>query len=96
MRNFLLFGVYYFVVIFIVIADGVAAIESNSVSSEVFSHGSGGRVGCGATVRSYGAGGARSGHFDTRATTWRSQCAIHLLGTPTDVVQVSLFNYNLR
>ncbi|KOB68966.1 Uncharacterized protein OBRU01_11083 [Operophtera brumata] len=76
--------------------DGVAAIESNSVSNDVYSSNGGGRVGCGATVRGFGVGGARSGHFDTRSTTWRSQCAIHLLGGPTDVVQVSLFNYNLR
>ncbi|XP_053615621.1 uncharacterized protein LOC128678235 [Plodia interpunctella] len=69
------------------------AIESNAVSNEVSNNG---RVGCGATVRGFGPGGARSGHFDTRATTWRSQCAIHLLGASTDVVQVSLFNYNLR
>lgn len=71
-------------------------MESNSVSNEVYSSNGGGRVGCGATVRGFGAGGARSGHFDTRSATWRSQCVIHLLGAPTDVVQVSLFNYNLR
>lgn len=74
----------------------MAAIESNSVSNEVYNSNGGSRFGCGATVRGFGAGGARSGHFDTRSTTWRSQCAIHLLGAPTDVVQVSLFNYNLR
>ncbi|KAL4712710.1 hypothetical protein ACJJTC_008007, partial [Scirpophaga incertulas] len=69
-------------------------MENNVVSNEVSSNN--GRVGCGATVRGFGAGGARSGHFDTRASGWRTQCAIHLLGAPTDVVQVSLFNYNLR
>lgn len=72
-----------------------AMSENSVVSNEVSSNG-GEHVGCGATVRAYGAGGTRSGHFDTRATAWRSQCAIHLLGAPTDVVQVSLFNYNLR
>ncbi|XP_028178180.1 uncharacterized protein LOC114365738 [Ostrinia furnacalis] len=76
--------------------DRVAAMESNVVSNEVSANNGGGRVGCGATVRGYGPGGARSGHFDTRASGWRTQCAIHLLGAPTDVVQVSLFNYNLR
>ncbi|XP_050685628.1 uncharacterized protein LOC126980044 [Leptidea sinapis] len=69
------------------------AIENDVISNEISSNG---RVGCGATVRGYGAGGARSGHFDTRSSAWRTQCAIHLLGTPADVVQVSLFNYNLR
>ncbi|XP_050666671.1 uncharacterized protein LOC126966579 [Leptidea sinapis] len=69
------------------------AIENDVISNEISING---RVGCGATVRGYGAGGARSGHFDTRSSAWRTQCAIHLLGTPADVVQVSLFNYNLR
>ncbi|VVD04841.1 unnamed protein product, partial [Leptidea sinapis] len=69
------------------------AIENDVISNEISSNG---RVVCGATVRGYGAGGARSGHFDTRSSAWRTQCAIHLLGTPADVVQVSLFNYNLR
>lgn len=71
-------------------------MESNVVSNEVSTNNGGGRVGCGASVRGYGPGGTRSGHFDTRATGWRTQCAIQLLGAPTDVVQVSLFNYNLR
>ncbi|KAM3967894.1 uncharacterized protein ACR2FA_011443 [Aphomia sociella] len=75
--------------------DRVAAMESNSVANEV-SNNNGGRIGCGATVRGYGPGGTRSGHFDTRSTGWRSQCVIHLFGAPTDVVKVSLFNYNLR
>lgn len=69
-------------------------VDSNGMTNEVSSGGA--RVGCGATVRGYGAGGTRSGHFDSRANTWRAQCVIHLLGSPTDVVQVSLFNYNLR
>ncbi|KAJ8736263.1 hypothetical protein PYW08_006919 [Mythimna loreyi] len=70
-------------------------IDSSGMTNEV-SGGSSARMGCGATVRAYGPGGARSGHFDSRAGPWRSQCVIHLLGAPTDVVQVSLFNYNLR
>lgn len=77
------------------IGDSISAVDSNGITNEVFSI-SGGRIGCGAKVRGYGPGGLRSGHFDSRATTWRSQCAIHLIGAPTDVVQVSLFNYNLR
>ncbi|XP_073958408.1 uncharacterized protein isoform X2 [Choristoneura fumiferana] len=78
--------------------DGILDMESNSVTNEISSgSGSGGgRIGCGSRVRGYGPGGARSGHFDTHAAPWRSQCVIHLLGAPTDVVQVSLFNYNLR
>ncbi|XP_063548395.1 uncharacterized protein LOC134755756 [Cydia strobilella] len=77
--------------------DRLLDLDSNSVINEISSGvGAGGRVGCGARVRGYGPGGARSGHFDTRASAWRAQCAIHLLGTPTDVVQVTLFNYNLR
>ncbi|XP_052759011.1 uncharacterized protein LOC113518546 [Galleria mellonella] len=76
--------------------DRMAIIDSNSAANEVSHNNGGGRIGCGATVRAYGPGGARSGHFDTRATAWRSQCVVHLLGAPTDVVQVSLFNYNLR
>lgn len=70
-------------------------VDSNGMTNEV-SSANGARIGCGATVRGYGAGGARSGHFDTRASTWRGQCVIHLLGAHSDVVQVSLFNYNLR
>ncbi|XP_049875349.1 uncharacterized protein LOC126373290 isoform X2 [Pectinophora gossypiella] len=76
--------------------DRISSLETNAVSNEVSNNNGGGHIGCGATVRGYGAGGLRSGHFDTRATAWRTQCAIHLLGAPTDVVQVSLFNYNLR
>lgn len=72
-----------------------SGMEVDPVSNEILGN-HGGHIGCGATVRGYGVGGVRSGHFDTRTTGWRSQCAIHLLGTPTDVVQVSLFNYNLR
>ncbi|XP_032528119.1 uncharacterized protein LOC116778281 [Danaus plexippus] len=70
------------------------AIDNDATSNEISNNN--GRIGCGATVRGFGAGVIRSGHFDTRATTWRAQCIIHLLGMPTDVVQVSLFNYNLR
>ncbi|CAB3256480.1 unnamed protein product [Arctia plantaginis] len=70
-------------------------VDSNGITNEVSSE-NGARVGCGSTVRGYGAGGARSGHFDTRASAWRAQCVIHLLGAHSDVVQVSLFNYNLR
>lgn len=66
-------------------------LDSNDIGNT-----SGGRIGCGAKIRGFGAGGFRSGHFDTRATNWRGQCSIHLYGAPTDVVQVSLFNYNLR
>lgn len=76
--------------------DRVALAENNVASNEVTSSNGGGHIGCGATVRGYGPGRARSGHFDTRATAWRAQCVIHLLGAPTDVVQVSLFNYNIR
>ncbi|XP_013135334.1 PREDICTED: uncharacterized protein LOC106100826 [Papilio polytes] len=68
----------------------------NTVITNEISHTKNGRVGCGASVRGFGPGGVRSGHFDTRATPWRTQCTIHLFGSPTDVVQVSLFNYNLR
>ncbi|CAH0727426.1 unnamed protein product, partial [Brenthis ino] len=75
--------------------DRTSGTDGDAVSNEILNN-NGGHIGCGATVRGYGVGGIRSGHFDTRATAWRSQCAIHLLGTPTDVVQVSLFNYNLR
>ncbi|GBP89680.1 hypothetical protein EVAR_65742_1 [Eumeta japonica] len=52
-------------------------LESNAVSHDAgasvgaFGGGAGGRVGCGAKVRGYGAGGARSGHFDTRTAHWR-------------------------
>ncbi|XP_028041403.1 uncharacterized protein LOC114251372 [Bombyx mandarina] len=74
--------------------NGDAALDALG-SNEVFAN-SGGRIGCGAIVRGYGPGGLRSGHFDTRATTWRTQCTVHLIGAATDVVQVSLFNYNLR
>ncbi|XP_041975372.1 uncharacterized protein LOC121730413 [Aricia agestis] len=74
--------------------DKSSEIEVDALSNEIST--SNGRVGCGATVRGYGPGGVRSGHFDTRTATWRAQCAIHLIGTPTDVIQVSLFNYNLR
>ncbi|XP_026319876.1 uncharacterized protein LOC113230249 [Hyposmocoma kahamanoa] len=73
--------------------DGLSSGDNNKVSNEVSN---GGHFGCGATVRGFGAGGVRSGHFDTRANTWRSQCTLHLIGSPTDVVQVSLFNYNLK
>ncbi|XP_022116712.2 uncharacterized protein LOC110994403 [Pieris rapae] len=68
-------------------------VDQNAISNELSSSG---RIGCGASVRGYGPGGVRSGHFDTKASAWRTQCAIHLLGVPTDIVQVSLFNYNLR
>lgn len=77
--------------------DRLSNPEPNGqTSNEVTNTNSGGRYGCGSRIRSYGPGGVRSGHFDTRAGSWRGQCAIHLLGAPTDVVQVSLFNYNLR
>ncbi|XP_069359141.1 uncharacterized protein [Maniola hyperantus] len=71
-------------------------LAENDAASNEISTNTGDHIGCGATVRGYGAGGIRSGHFDTRTTAWRSQCVIHLVGIPTDVVQVSLFNYNLR
>ncbi|CAH2050584.1 unnamed protein product, partial [Iphiclides podalirius] len=77
--------------------DRTAPLENTVITNEIVSHNkANGRVGCGVSVRGYGAGGVRSGHFDTRSTPWRTQCTIHLLGSPTDVVQVSLFNYNLR
>ncbi|XP_014367057.1 uncharacterized protein LOC106717659 [Papilio machaon] len=76
-------------------ADRSASVDNTVITNEI-SHTKNGRVGCGASVRGFGPGGVRSGHFDTRATPWRTQCTIHLLGAPTDVVQVSLFNYNLR
>lgn len=78
---------YYFTV------DKLSSVDLD-VTNEVGSNA--GRIGCGVNIRGYGPGGVRSGHFDTRSTTWRHQCVIHLIGTPSDVVQVSLFNYNLR
>ncbi|XP_048489352.1 uncharacterized protein LOC105389314 [Plutella xylostella] len=75
--------------------DGISSVDTESVSNEIVST-NGGRVGCSIKIRGYGPGGVRSGHFDTRSSNWRAQCTIHLIGAPTDVVQVSLFNYNLR
>ncbi|XP_068626491.1 uncharacterized protein [Battus philenor] len=77
-------------------ADKTAPMDNTVITNEISPNKVNGRVGCGASVRGYGAGGVRSGHFDTRSTPWRTQCTIHLLGAPTDVIQVSLFNYNLR
>jgi len=44
----------------------------------------------------YSGNETRSGHFNSRALTWRPTCSLTFLGRSTDIVHVSLFNYMLR